>query len=93
LLYYSIKGNIDSNKSIYIRISLYKGISGKKTFSSKTPSAKLLAISPLVSVLPGDFLGIVPGRLQYIDKKSLGAINGPIQGLWLDRLEVKGKLH
>jgi hypothetical protein len=60
-----IKGDIDSNKSIYVSMIPYEGISGKKTFGGKTPSAKLLAISPLVSVSPGDFLGIFPGRLRY----------------------------
>ena len=71
----------------------YEGISEKKTFGGKSPSAKLLAISPLVSGSPGDFLGVLPGRLRYIDTKPVGAIQGPVQGLWLDRSEVKEKLH
>jgi hypothetical protein len=71
----------------------YEGISGKKTFGGKLPSAKLLAISPLVSLSPGDFLGIFPGRLRYTDIWPAGAILGTVQGLWLDCSEVKGKLH
>jgi len=71
----------------------YEGISGKKTFGGKSASTKLLAVSPLVSVSPGDFLGIFSGRLRYTDTKPAGAIQGPVQGLWLDRSEVKGKLH
>jgi hypothetical protein len=67
ILHYGIKGDIDSNKSIYVSMIPYKGISRKKTFGGKPPSTKLLAISPLVSVSFGDFLGIFPGRLQYTD--------------------------
>ncbi|KIN08877.1 hypothetical protein OIDMADRAFT_48720 [Oidiodendron maius Zn] len=70
----------------------YEGISAKRTLSGKSPSAKLLAVSPLVSVSPVDFLGIFPGKLRYTDEKPAGAIQGPIQGLWLERFEVKGKL-
>jgi len=72
---------------------LYKGISRKKTLKSKAASTDLLAISPLVSVSPGDFLGIFSGRLRYIDKKLAGVIQGPVQGLWLDCSEVKGRLN
>jgi hypothetical protein len=46
----------------------YEGISGN-TFGGKPPSTKLLAVSPLVSVFLGDFLGIFPGRLRYKDQK------------------------
>jgi hypothetical protein len=93
ILCHSIKGDIDGNKSIYINMIPYEGISGKKTLGGKPLSANLLAVSPLVSVSPGDFLGIFPGRLRYTDKKPAGAIQGPVQGLWLDRSEVKGKLN
>lgn len=71
----------------------YEGISGKKTFEGKTASTKLLAVSPLVSVSPGDFLGIFFGRLRYTDTKPAGAIQGPVQGLLLDCSEMKGKFH
>lgn len=93
VLRHGIKGDIDGNKSIYVSMIPYEGISGKKTFGGKTPSTKLVTVSPLVSVSPGDFLGIFPGRLRYTDEKSPGAIQGPVQGLWLDRSVVKGKLH
>jgi hypothetical protein len=93
VLHHGIKGDIDANKAIYISMIPYEGISAKKTLGGKSPSAKLLAISPLVSVFPGDFLGIFPGRLRYTDEKPAGAIQGPAQGLWLDRSEVKGKLQ
>jgi hypothetical protein len=69
----------------------YEGVSGKKTLTGKSASAKLVAVSPLVSVSPGDFLGI--GKLRYTDEKPPGAIQGHVQGLWLDRSEVKGKFH
>ena len=93
VLHHGIKGDIDANKAIYVSMIPYEGISTKKTLSGKSPSAKLLTVSPLVSVSPGDFLGIFPGRLRYTDKKPAGAIQGPAPGLWLDRSEVKGKLH
>ena len=32
------------------------------------------------------------GDCNYTDK-LVGAIQGPVQGLWLDRSEVKGKLN
>lgn len=93
ILRHGIKGDIDANKAIYVSLIPYEGISAKKTLSGKSPSAKLLAVSPLVSVSPGDFLGIFPGRLRYTDEKPTGAIPGPAPSLWLDRSEVKGKLH
>ncbi|TVY13942.1 hypothetical protein LARI1_G007589 [Lachnellula arida] len=55
LLRHGIQGDIDSNKSIYVNMIPYEGISGKKTLG--------------------------------------GAIQGPIQCLWLDRSDVKGKLQ
>ena len=93
ILRHGIKGDIDGNKSIYVSLVSYEGISGKKTFAGKAASTDLLAVSPLVSVSPGDFLGIFSGRLRYTDKKLAGAIQGPVKGLWLDRSEVKGKLN
>lgn len=93
MLRHGIKGDIDHNKSIYINMIPYEGVSGKKTLTGKSASANLVAVSPLVSVSPGDFLGIFPGKLRYTDEKPPGAIQGPVQGLWLDRSEVKGKLH
>jgi hypothetical protein len=93
ILRHGVKSDIDRHKSIYVSMIPYEGVSGKKTFGGKTPSAKLLAVSPLVSVSPGDFLGIFPGRLRYTDEKPARAIQGPVQGLYLDRSEVKGRLH
>jgi hypothetical protein len=93
ILHYGIKDDIDSNKSLYINMIPYEGISGKRTLGGKPPSTKLLAISPLVSISPGEFLGIFPGRLRYTEVRPTGAIQGPVQGLWLDRTDVKGKLH
>jgi hypothetical protein len=72
---------------------LYKGISGKKILNSKAALTDFLAVFPLVSVSPRDFFGIFSRRLQYTDKKLTGAIQGPVQGLWLDCSEVKGKLN
>ena len=93
VLQHGIKGDINANKAIYVGLIPYEGISAKKTLGGRSPSAKLLAASPLVSISPGDFLGIFPGKLRYTDVHPAGAIEGPAQGLWLDRSEVKGKLH
>lgn len=93
VLQHGIKGDIDANKAVYVSMIPHEGISAKKTLNGKSPSAKLLAVSPLVSVSPGDFLGIFPGKLRYTDDKPIGAIQGPAQGLWLERSEVKGRLH
>jgi len=64
----------DNNKSIYINIILYKGSFGKKTFGSKLPLSKLFTVFPLVFVSSGNFFGIFPERLCYIDEKSVKAI-------------------
>ena len=55
--------------------------------------AKLLSVSLLVPVAPGDFLGIFSGKLRYVDQKPPKAIKGPVPGLWLDRSEITGKLN
>jgi hypothetical protein len=93
VLRHGIRDDNDHNKSIYVSMILYEGVSGKKTLTGKSVSAKLVAVSPLVSISPGDFLGIFPGKLRYTDEKPPGAIQGPVQGLWLDRSEAKGKFH
>jgi hypothetical protein len=71
----------------------YEGESGKKAIGNKPASTKLLTVSPLVFVAPGDFLGIFSGRVRYIDQKPLKAIKGPVTGLWLDHSEMTGKLN
>ena len=63
VLHRGIKGQLDSNKSIYISLVPYTSKSDKRTLSSKTASSNLLAVAPLVAVAPGDFLGIFLGRL------------------------------
>jgi hypothetical protein len=70
----------------------YQGKSDRITFSGKTPSSDLLAVAPLIAVAPGDFLGIFPEHLRYIDHKPARAIGRPILNLWLDYSEVMGKL-
>ena len=93
VLRYGPKGATDGNKSIYVSMVPHEGISAKRTVGSKPPSTKLLALSPLASISPGDFLGVFPGRLRYTDTMPAGAIHGPVPGLWLDLSEVKGKFH
>ena len=71
----------------------YKGESGKKVISNKPALTKLLSVSPLVPVAPGDFLGIFSRKLRYVDQKPSKAIEGPVPGLWLDHSEISGKLN
>jgi hypothetical protein len=93
ILRHGIKGQLDSNKSIYISLVPYTGKSEKITFSNRAASTDLLAVSPLVAIAPGDVLGIFPGRLRYTDRKPARAIGGPVLNLWLDYSEVMGKLN
>ena len=58
ILRYGIKGDLGRNKAIFVALVLYEGVFGKKTLSSKPASTKLIAVAPLVSISPGDFLGI-----------------------------------
>jgi hypothetical protein len=93
VLRHGIKGQLDGNKSIYASLVPHEGKSDKRTFSSKTSSSNLLAVAPLVTISPGDFLGIFPGRLRCTDQKPSRAIGSPILNLWLDYSEVMGKLN
>lgn len=92
VLRYGIKGDLGRNKAIFVALIPYEGVSGKKTFSSKPASTELLAVAPLISVSPGDFLGIFSGQLRYVDEKPARAMKGPVQGLWLDYSKVPGNL-
>jgi hypothetical protein len=69
ILCHSVKGKLASNKSIFVSIVPCKGESGKGVIGKKPTLIKQLAISPLVSVTPRDFLGIFSGKLRYIDRK------------------------
>jgi hypothetical protein len=93
ILRYGIKGELDRNKSIFISFVPYEGKSDRRTLSNKTASTELLAVAPLIGIAPGDFLGILPGRLRYTHQKPPRAIGGPVSNLWLDYSEVMGKLN
>ncbi|KFY85332.1 hypothetical protein V498_07731 [Pseudogymnoascus sp. VKM F-4517 (FW-2822)] len=93
VLRYGMKGELARNKAIFIDMIRYDGVSGKRVIGNKPASTKLLAVSPLVSVAPGDFLLVFSGKLRYSDSKSLRAIKGPIPRLWLDYSESLGKLN
>ncbi len=69
----------------------YEGKSDRKTFRNKAASRDLLAVAPLVTIAPGDFLGIFLGRLRYMDQSLAKAIGGPVINLWLDYSETMGK--
>jgi hypothetical protein len=93
VLCHGIKGKLDCNKSIFVNLVPYEGESGKRVIGNKPASTKLLAVSPLVSVAPRDFLGIFSRKLRYVDRKPSIAIRGPVPGLWLDHSEISGKLN
>lgn len=93
ILCHGINGKLSSNRSIFVGIVPYDGESGKRVIGNKPASTKQLAICTLVSVAPGDFLGIFSGKLRYIDRKSSRAIRGPVPGVWLDYLEIPRKLN
>lgn len=86
VLCHGIKDDLESNKAIFINIIPYEGESGKRAIGNKPALTKLLSVSPLIPVTPGDSLGIFSRKLQYLDSKPLRAIEGPIPGLWLDYL-------
>ena len=52
------KGQPERNKSSFVSLVPYEGKSGKRTLGTRSGSTKLLAVAPLVPILPGDFLGI-----------------------------------
>ena len=93
ILCHGVKGKLASNSSIFVSMVSYNGESGKRVIGNKPVSTKQLAIFPLVSVAPGDFLGIFSGKLRYKDRKPSRAIKGPVSGLWLDYSEIPGKLN
>ena len=93
ILCHGIKGKLANNKSIFVGILPYEGESGKRVIGNKPALTKQLAISPLVSIAPGDFLGIFSGNLRYGDQKPSRAIKGPVPGFWLDYSEIPGKLN
>jgi hypothetical protein len=93
VLCHGIKGNIDHSNYIYVTIIPYDGVSKKKAFAGKSASAKLVADSPLVSFSLEDFLGVFPGKLRYTYEKPPELIQEPVQGLWLDCSELKGRFH
>jgi hypothetical protein len=92
VLRHGLKGQSDRNKSRFVSLVPYEGESGKRTLGSRSGSTQLLAVAPLVPILPGDFLGIFSGRLRYTDQKPPRSIPGPVPNLWLDYSIVMGKL-
>jgi len=56
----------------------YKRIFRKKTLKDKLLLANLLAVSPLVSIFPGDILDIFSIRLGYTDDELAKATQKPV---------------
>lgn len=85
-------GQPDSNKSRFISLIPYEGESGRRALGSCAGSTGLLAVAPLVLIVPGDFLGIFPGRLRYTNQKPPRSIPGPVANLWLEHSVITGRL-
>ena len=64
VLCHGIKGELDSNKAIFINMIPYEGESGKTLIGNKPASTKLLSVSPLIQVARGDFLAIFSRKLR-----------------------------
>lgn len=92
VLRHGLKGQPDCNKSSFVSLVPYEGESGKRTVGTRSGSTELLAVAPVVPIIPGDFIGIFSGRLRYIDQKPPRSILGPVPNLWLDYSVVMGKL-
>jgi hypothetical protein len=48
VLHHGIKGDLESNKAIYINMIPYEGDSGKRVIGNKPASTKLLSVSPFL---------------------------------------------
>jgi hypothetical protein len=92
LLCSSLSGQPNRNKSRLISLIPYKGESGRRTLGICASSTRLLAVAPLVPIVPGDFLGIFPGRLRYTNQKPPRSIPGPVAKLWLEYSVITGRL-
>lgn len=93
VLCHGIRGKRDDNQSVFVSLVPYEGKSGKRVMSNKAASTKMLAVSTLAVVMPGDFLGLFSGQLRYVDQRPAKAIKGPFPGFWLDYSETPGKLN
>jgi hypothetical protein len=93
ILRHGIKGKLAINKSDFAGVVPYQGKSEKRVIGNKPASTKLYSISLLVFMALGDFLSIFSGKLRFVNQKPLKAIQGPFPGLWLDHLEIPGKLN
>lgn len=92
ILYHRVKGKSDCNKSVFVSLVPYDGESRKRTIGNKPASTKLLSVCSVAAVVPGDFLGIFPGKHRDADRRPSNAIRSPFPGLWLDYSETPGKL-
>lgn len=82
-----------SFKSVFVGVIPYEGKSEERVIAPDPPQQNCILYPLLLSVAPGDLLGIFSGNLRYVDRKPLKAIKGPVPGLWLDYSEILGKLN
>jgi hypothetical protein len=89
ILRYGIERQLDRNKSAYVSLGLYQGVSDTRTFSNKAASS----IAPLVAAAPGNFLGVFPGWLRYTNQKLTRAISRPVSKLSFNYSKIIKKLN
>jgi hypothetical protein len=90
-----IIGDSDHNKAIFICLVPYEGApNGKRRIDGTPASRTVVAPCPIVPISPGDFLGVMSGKLRYTSEvgRSNNAIQGPYPKLWLDFSKITGKL-
>ncbi|CZT13843.1 uncharacterized protein RAG0_17334 [Rhynchosporium agropyri] len=92
VLYHGIKGKSECNKSVFVSLIPYDGESGKRVIGNKPASTKLLSVSTLATAVPGDFIGLFPGKFRGADQRPSNGIRSPSTGIWLDPSETPGKL-
>lgn len=96
VLRHGIQGKSEYNKAIYICLVPYKGEANKKRKIDGTPAPRTtVAQCPVVPVAPGDFLGVMSGRLRYtleVDNPKKAVLSRHPK-LWLDFSELTGKLN
>lgn len=74
-----VDGQSERNNAIYICLVPYEGPPSRKRTHNGAPASLVVAAPcPVVSILPGDFLGVMSGQLRYTPE--LGCSDKAIQG-------------
>ena len=92
----NLDGDDPLNKAIYIFLIPYEGPSNpkKRNIQGKPVSNITVAVCPIVPVVPGDFLGVLSGKVRYATEVGniTKYVQGPSPNLWLDFSKFTGRL-